>query len=78
MGKEKNAVLELSTNIMVIEEIADAVIDIASAFKKMKTGRLKEDAIIALIANNCRLGKKDIKSVLDAAANLDVYINIKK
>lgn len=56
-----------------VEIIAQAIIDVAAAAKKLKESKLKERAILLLIQDSiegsCALGT--IRAVLDSAANLD-------
>lgn len=81
MAKEneyKNSVLELSGDILVLEEIADNIERMARAFKILKNSRLKEDTIITLIQSKTGINRKEIKSVLDVLTNLDSFLKPKQ
>jgi len=54
-----------------VEEVAQAIVDIAAAMKKMNGTRLRRDAVVILINAHCRVGKPDIRLVLDSLANMD-------
>lgn len=74
--KDTYAVLELNSNIMVLEEIADSITKIALAFQSIKQSRLTEDAIVTLILRQLganEISRSGIKNVLDTAAKLDSY-----
>lgn len=72
-------------NPIAVELVAEAIIAISDAMKKMKDSRLKRRAIILLIADNCAsinrgykrtiIGNKHIEAVLDSIDSLrDAYI----
>lgn len=73
MAKQEVKIKKDEQNPEPIELIADSIIQISSAFKKMRDSRLKERAIILLIKDKCNLGISEIQQVLQIAANLDIY-----
>lgn len=75
--QDKNIILELDANIMVIEEIADGITKVAESFKKLKNSKLKEEAIILLLQNmigSSHITKKQIKQVIECGSKLDKYV----
>lgn len=55
-----------------VEEVAQAIVDIAAAMKKMNETRLRKSAIIVLIHAQLRgVGKREIELVLDSLENMD-------
>lgn len=57
-----------------LEVLAQAIIDVASAFEKMNNGRITQHAIIVLLKDSTGLSQRDIKAVLIACENLRRYI----
>ena len=49
-----------------IEVIAQSVIDVSEAMKKIRSGKLTDRALILLIQDTCGVNQSDIKRVLDA------------
>lgn len=56
-----------------VELIAQSIIDVAEAAKKMNDSRLKQRAVILLIKDVTNLPMKDIEAVLNAAGKLKEY-----
>lgn len=60
-----------------IEILAQSIIDVSEAAKKMLSGRLKKYTIVLLLQNACgnRVTRSQIEEVLDNAAKLkDLYL----
>lgn len=53
--------------------LAEAIMDIGKAAKKLHDSGLNEDAVITLLADKTRLGKRDIKTVLDGLRQLESW-----
>lgn len=53
-----------------VELIAQSIIDVADAFKKIDSGKLKRKTIVILIQDITKLPQRDIEAVLNAAAQL--------
>lgn len=60
---------EVPTEIM-----AQAIVDVANAAKKLANSRLTKRAILVLLRDETNLPMRQIEIVLDAAANLDKYV----
>ena len=61
---------------MVLEDIADGIVKIAEAFKKMQSSQLKQNTIITLMhsmIDSTHITKKQIKAVLECGAKLDSH-----
>jgi hypothetical protein len=58
------------------EVLASAITEVQTAARKLLNSRLTERAIIMLIHDHCgeRVGKREIKIVLESAANLGFYV----
>jgi hypothetical protein len=57
-----------------VEEIAQAIVDISAAAKKLMGGRLKEDAIVILLqAMSGGVNRSDIRVVLRNLRQMDQY-----
>lgn len=54
-----------------VEEVAQAIVDIAAAMKKMNSTRLRQEAIVILIHEHCKVGKLDIRRVIFSLENMD-------
>lgn len=54
-----------------VEEVAQAIVDIAAGMKKMSASRLKREAIVLLLHDASKVGKPDIRSILTHLENLD-------
>jgi hypothetical protein len=54
----------------LFEPIVTAIQDVADAVKKMQASKVKERVILLLIRDQTNLPLTDIRSVLNAAANL--------
>lgn len=57
-----------------LEVLAQAIIDVATAFEKMNNGRITQHAIVVLLKDSTGLSQRDIKAVLVACENLKRYI----
>lgn len=55
------------------EILADAIVRLAEAHAKLKAGGLNEKAIILLLNDMTKVGKNDIKKILDAIPRLRGY-----
>ena len=53
------------------EILAEAIVNIGGAFKKLQTSGLNKKAIIILIQAETKLPQRDIKLVLDALPQLE-------
>lgn len=47
------------------EIIADAIVGLAEAVRKLRSGRLNDKAIIVLLSNQSGMGQREIKHLLD-------------
>lgn len=56
-----------------LELIAQSIIDLAEAFKKIETSPLKRHTIVLLLKDRTGLSQRDINAVLDAAPKLADY-----
>ncbi|HEX9573977.1 MAG TPA: hypothetical protein VF994_07765 [Myxococcales bacterium] len=58
------------------EILAQAIVDVASAAKKLLNGPLTRNAVIILVhaAAHGRVGKREVEVVLDAASSLDKFV----
>jgi len=75
MGKQTVTIKTDEENPEPIELIAQAIIDLSDAFKKIESSRLTKRAIILLIKDRCYVNMKDIEIILDIAPKLkDYYI----
>ena len=82
MGKQKVTVKLNEPNPEAVEVIADAIIKVSEAFKRISQSRLTRRAIICLIYDACpttsnrgKPPKYEIEAVLDTAERLkDIYI----
>lgn len=56
-----------------VEEVAQAIVDIAAAVKKMNSSRLKREAVVILIQAQCgaHATRVQIRTVLDALDKMD-------
>lgn len=57
-----------------MEVLAQAIIDVADAFQKLRSGRLTQRAVILLIKDSTGLTQRDIEAVLVACENLKRYV----
>lgn len=51
--------------------LTEAILDIGQAMKKLSSTRLSREAIVALIHDKTKVGKSEIKIVLDHLENLE-------
>lgn len=57
-----------------VEEVAQAIVDISAAVKKLMNGRLREDAIVILLqAMSGGVNRSDIRVVLRNLQQMDQY-----
>ena len=71
---KKVKVTQKENELEVITEVtAQAIVEISSAIKKLRSGRLKDRTIVLLIKANCPywVGIVEIKAVLDGMATLE-------
>lgn len=54
-----------------VEEVAQAIVDISAAMKKMNATRLRQEAVVILIHEHCKVGKPDIRRVIYSLENMD-------
>lgn len=80
----KTVVKNDSENPLPTEVIAEAIVEISNAVKKLSNSRLKKRAILLLITDNCRpvssqrghsmkrnVGMKEVETVLDSIESLE-------
>lgn len=78
--KQKKAEFTLSSDILVLDEIALAITQISGVFKKLNKGPLSRRALVILLKDMIgpdNINNKQINFVLDAAQNLDEYLTNK-
>jgi hypothetical protein len=69
----KKAVVE-PTDDVTYKNLADAVVTISKAMKRLTKSGLNRKAIVVLIADDTRLPRRDINAVLDSIETLaEVY-----
>jgi hypothetical protein len=56
-----------------LEVIAQSIVDISDAFKKINESRLSRKAVVLLLQDLTRLSQRDINLVLDAAPKLKQF-----
>lgn len=56
-----------------VEEVAQAIVDIAAGMKKLSASRLKREAIVLLLHEMSKVGKPAIRSILNDLARMDSY-----
>lgn len=56
-----------------LELVAKSIIQIAEAFEKIKSSPLKQHTVIIILKDMTGLPQRDIKAVLEAAADLKRY-----
>lgn len=54
-----------------VEEVAQAIVDIAAAMKRMSATRLRRDAVVILISEHSKVGRPAVRKVLDSLGNMD-------
>jgi hypothetical protein len=70
-----NPVIKQDPEAEVAPEIlAQAIVDVAAAAKKLLASRLSKRAIILLIHDHSGVPKREIERVLDSAASLTYYV----
>lgn len=76
MAKQTITVKSNEENPEPIEIIAQAVIDVSDAFKKIENSRLSRRAIVLLIKDRCNgIGITEIETILNVVPKLkDYYI----
>lgn len=67
---------QVPENEVAPEILAQSVVEVAAAAKKLLASRLSKRAIVLLIHDHCagRVGKGAIEQVLDSAASLTYYL----
>lgn len=73
MRNQKITIKVDEKNPQPVEIIAKSIIDIAKAFKQLKTSSLNERAIILLLNDMTGVSKTDIRTILIAAPKLAEY-----
>lgn len=58
--------------------IAESIIEVSEAFKRVQSSNLTERAIVLLLQDMTGLSQRDIKSVLEAAPKLSHYYTKKQ
>lgn len=53
-----------------LELVAQAILDIDAAFKRIVNGPIKQHVIVLLLSHETKISQRDVKKVLDAAARL--------
>ncbi len=56
-----------------LELVAKSIIQIAETFEKMKSSPLRQHTVIIILKDMTGLSQRDIKAVLEAAADLKRY-----
>lgn len=76
MSKQTITIKSNEENPEPIELIAQSIIEISEAFKKIENSRLSKRAIILLIKDRCNgIGMTEIETILDVVPKLkDYYI----
>lgn len=54
-----------------MEVMAQAIVDIADAAKRLSVTRLKRDTVIMLIAHSAKTSQRNVRAVLDAMIQLE-------
>ena len=70
MRKNKVEVVQDKEDEVPVEIIAKSIRTISSAWEKMKRAGLKERTIILLLHDASKVGKSDIKKILQALSEL--------
>lgn len=82
MTQPAGRIIDLEDSIGSSDVIAEQLQEISKAVKRLTKGRLTEQGIIVLIRELLPRGNKletrQIKDVLDAAANLDKFVRKKE
>ena len=60
----------LRDEVIRVNKIADAVVEVSAAIKNLKNGKLNSKAILVLLAHSTGLPQRDIKKVLDGLDTL--------
>lgn len=55
------------------EVLAESIVNIGKACEKLHNSGLNEEAIIILLHDKTRIGKKDIKTILDGLRRLESW-----
>lgn len=74
---DKKGEFTLTADILVLDEIAEAITQISGVFKKMNEGPLQRRTLVILLRDMIgptKITSKQINAVLDAAAKLDEYL----
>lgn len=71
MSKVKVHVIDDASKPHAVEVIADSIVQIAEAMRKINSTRLSRDAIVTLIARQTKVSRSDIERVLDSMDNLE-------
>lgn len=72
------SVPDLRDMVKRTNEIADAVVEVSSWAKKIKTGKLNMKAIETLLHHETKISRRDIKRVFDELEQLEAkYVNKK-
>ena len=74
MGLKELVIKKDKEDPIPVEVMERAIVDLAAGFKRMKSSRLSEKAIILLVqhsAGTTVVTQAQVKAVLDSAANLD-------
>jgi hypothetical protein len=76
VAEKQVTVIEDPENPVPVEIMAQAIVDVAEAAKKLLAGPLTRRAVVLLIYDNLRgrVTKSDIEDVLDGAKSLDRYV----
>jgi predicted DNA-binding ArsR family transcriptional regulator len=69
--KKKVKIIQEPEKEISVEIMAQAIIDLSNAAKKLLNGKLKREAIITLIKDKTGIEKHRITSVLDELENLE-------
>ncbi len=70
MKNEKVKVVQDDAAPVEKEVLAQAIVDISAALKKLRASGLNERAILALVKDDTGISKAEVKRVLDSLAGL--------
>ena len=58
---------------LATDKIAEAVIDIAEAVKKLRAGKLNDKALLLLIAHASGVSQREVRAVMDGMEGMKAY-----
>lgn len=75
LGKPRAKPIAIDTE--GVEILAESIIQVSEAAKALLSSKLTEKALLLLLSHSSGLGQRECKKVLDAAANLHMYVKKK-